>query len=146
MANPYQSPDSPTVPEVVNPEADLATVISGQKMLIYAIMGYLCMTPLLVASNVFLEGTPEQPVTTPMFALALIGSMFGLLVAAITASVGVFRMGRVLFPGTTRYVYAAGVLTPAPLIGLLVMLVANSQATRYMKERGIRVGFFGAKK
>lgn len=146
MANPYQSPETPSVPEAVNHQADLNTVISGQKILIYAILGYLCMAPLLVGSNMFLEGTSEQPVATPMFALALVGSLGGLLVAAITASVGVFRMGRVLFPGTTRYVYAAGVLTPAPLIGLLVMLVANSQATRYLKERDIKVGFFGAKK
>ena len=53
-------------------------------------------------------------------------------------------MGSVLFPGSTRYIYAIGVLLPVPLIGLLVMFVANSKATGYLKANGVRVGFLGA--
>ena len=53
-------------------------------------------------------------------------------------------MERVLFPGSTRFVYAVGVLVPAPLVGLLVMYVANSQATGYLKANGVKVGLFGA--
>ena len=51
-----------------------------------------------------------------------------------------------LFPGSTRYLYAIGVLIPAPLIGLIVMLVANSNATGYLKAHGYKMGFLGAKK
>lgn len=38
-----------------------------------------------------------------------------------------------------------GVLVPAPLIGLLVMFVANGKATGYLKAYGVEVGFFGAR-
>ena len=68
------------------------------------------------------------------------------LSAAIGASIGIFRMGAVLFPGSTRYMYAIGVLIPAPLVGLIVMFTANSKATTYLKDRGVTVGFFGAKR
>ena len=56
-----------------------------------------------------------------------------------------FRMGGVLLSGSTRYLYVIGVLITAPLIGLIVMFVANSNALGYLIAHGIKVGFLGAK-
>jgi hypothetical protein len=120
--------------------------VFGQKLLIFSILIYLLSMPVLVAANAFLEGTPEEPVVTPMFAVVLVVGLLGVLAAAICACVGILRMGSVLFPGSTRFIYAIGVLIPAPLVGLIVMLVANSNATGYLKARGFKVGFFGAKR
>ncbi len=99
---------------------------------------------MLVLANAFLGGTPEKPVVTAAFGLVLGLGLLGMFAAACCASFGIFRMGRVLFPGSTRFVYAVGVLVPAPLVGLLVMFVANSKATGYLETNGVKVGFFGA--
>ncbi len=148
MTNPYQTPiTSHSVENRAAPTdlADLARVVSGQKLLIYSILGYLGSMPILVTANALLGGTAKEPVVTPMFGLVLAVGLLGLLAAAVCACVGIFRMGSVLYPGSTRFIYAIGVLIPAPFIGLLVMFVANSAATGYLKAHGIKVGFFGAK-
>ena len=68
-----------------------------------------------------------------------------LLAAVICASVGVFRMGEILFPGSRRYLYAIGVLI-SPLLGLIIMHIANSNANGYLRVRGYEIGVFGAKR
>jgi len=108
-------------------------------------LGYFCAMPVLVSSNAFLAGTPDAPVTTLAFGLVLAIGMLLIIAASCGACFGILRMGRVLFPGSTQVIYAAGVLIPAPLIGLLVMFVANSKATGYLTGKGVKVGFFGAK-
>ena len=145
MPNPYETPKSQ---QPVTPSAneDSATVVSGQKLLIRGVLGYLCSVPILIAANMFLGGTPKQPVVTPLFTILLCLGLLCVLAALICASIAIFRMGKVLFPGSTRYLYAIGVLLPAPLVGLIVMVVANSNATGYLKSRGYKVGFFGAKR
>ena len=146
MSNPYRTPMSSHDTNQETKSDDTKQVISGQKLLIYSIIGYLCSLPLLVVANAFLEGTADNPEVTPAFGVTLSLGFLCLLIAAISACVGIFRMGAVLFPGSTRYLYAIGVLIPAPLVGLIVMLVANSNATGYLKAQGIKVGFFGAKR
>ena len=144
--NPYQSSAATTgATRAARPKSDVNTVVSGQKILIYSIIGYLCALPLLVLANVFLEGTPEKPVVTPAFGLVLATGLLGMFSAGCVASFGILRMGGVLFPGSTQTIYALGALIPAPLIGLLVMIVANTKATQYLKAKGLKVGFFGAK-
>lgn len=146
MSNPYQTPVHYGATGSHSGQADVGTVISGQKQLIFSILGYLCSLPLLVSANAFLAGTPEKPIVTPLFGVVLALGLLVAFAAAISASIGIFRMGRVLYPGSTRYIYAIGVLIPAPLIGLIVMFVANSKATGYLKAHGVNVGFFGAKR
>ncbi|MEL7500574.1 MAG: hypothetical protein AAFN77_23480 [Planctomycetota bacterium] len=145
MTNPYQSPSTSDLNEHRDSQADIGTVVSGQKQLIYSILGYLCSMPILVSANAFLDGTEAYPIVTPMFGVVLAVGLLALLAAAICASLGIFRMGGVLYPGSARYIYAIGVLIPAPLIGLIVMFVANAKATGYLKAHGIKVGFLGAK-
>jgi hypothetical protein len=145
VANPYQSPPTADAkPSSSSKSSKVKTVISGQKFLIFSILGYLCSLPILALANAFLDGTPEKPIVTASFFVVLALGMLGILAAACCACLGIFRMGSVLFPGSTRYIYAIGVLLPVPLIGLLVMFVANSKATGYLKANGVRVGFLGA--
>lgn len=143
--NPFQSPAHGPSHFGGSPPNELSTVISGQRILSYAVVGYLCSLPLLALANIFLEGTNEKPVVTPTFFFVLGLGVCGMFAAGCFASYGIFRMGRVLFPGSTRILYSIGVLLPAPLVGLMVMFVANSKATEYLKSKGIAVGFFGAK-
>ncbi|MFN7874762.1 MAG: hypothetical protein ACK5PB_05555 [Pirellula sp.] len=145
MTNPYQAPGVDLGVSNQSGQAEIRTVISGQKQLIFSILGYLCCIPILASANAFLGGTPEKPIVTPMFGVVLAVGLLSALSTAIFACVGIFRMGRILYPGTTRYLYAIGVLIPAPLIGLIVMFAANSKATNFLKAHGIKVGFFGAK-
>ena len=146
MSNPYQSPDQPATPAKKNrKKAGMMDVITGQKLLIYSIIGYLCALPFLAIANAFLGGTTEEPVITTMFVVVLLLGLLILLAAGIAAAVGILRMGVVLFP-SSRFLYAIGVLIPAPLVGLIVMFTANASATNYLKDRGVKVGFFGAKR
>lgn len=142
---PYQSPSALPKQAAPAPKSDLGDVKSGQRFLVFSMIGYFCALPVLVSANAFLEGTPEAPVTTVAFGLVLGLGMLIAAAASCGACFGILRMGRVLFPGSTQVIYAAGVLIPAPLIGLLVMFVANSKATAYLNTKGVKVGFFGAK-
>ncbi len=120
-------------------------VILGQKLLIYGMIGYLCAMPILIGANAFLGGTAEEPVVTSMFAVVLAIGFFAFMAAAIVGAMGIVRMGTVLFP-KSRYVYAIGACLPVPIIGLIVMFTSNAKATKYLKERGVTVGFLGAKR
>ena len=120
-------------------------VITGQKLLIYGMIGYLCAMPILIGANAFLGGTTEKPEVNALFFVVLLLGLLVMLAAAIVGALAILRLGVVLFP-ESRYVYAIGAILPAPLIGLIVMFVANSRATKYLKERGVKVGFFGAKR
>lgn len=120
-------------------------VITGQKLVIYGMIGYLCSMPILIAANAFLGGTTEEPVVTSTFVIVLLLGFFAFIAAAIVGALGILRMGVVLFP-ESRYVYAIGAVLPVPIIGLIVMFTSNAKATKYLKERGVKVGFLGAKR
>lgn len=139
-------------PETLEPaenevgQTEIDTVISGQKRLLYSILCYLCAAPVLVVASAFIEGTPENPVVTPEIFAMVVAGFLGVLAGGIGASTGIFRMGGVLYPGVSRYLYAVGVLVPIPLIGLIVMFSANSKATEYLRVRGFKIGLLGVKR
>jgi hypothetical protein len=95
---------------------------------------------------VFLEGPDEAPMVTPLFFVVFATGLLIGFSSAIFAAMGILKMGEILFPGSTRVIYAIGVLIPVPLVGLIVMIVSNSKATSYLYHNGIKVGFLGAKK
>ena len=139
MSAPSQSP-APSAASAKKPrkKAGMMDVITGQKLLIYSIIAYICALPFFAVSNLFQAGTT-------LFAVILAMGFLIFLASVITAAFSILRMGAVLFPAS-RYVYAIGVLLPLPLIGLAVMFTANARANTYLKERGVTVGFFGAKR
>ena len=146
MSNPYQSPDQSDAPaKKKRKKVGMMDVIAGQKLVIYSIIGSLCAYPFIAGANSFLGGTTDSPVVTPLFVVVLLLGLLILLAAKIAAAIGIWRMGSVLYP-SSRILYAIGVLIPAPLIGLLVMFIASGQATKYLNDRGVKVGFFGAKR
>lgn len=114
----------------------------GQRILTLGVIICLCSLPVLISANVFLDHTSGKPNVTPVFGVLMV---LALLPVAACASLGIFRIGWVFFPGSTRFIYAVGVLMPVPLSGLLVMFVANARATGYLKARGVEVGFFDAR-
>ena len=55
MSNPYQSPDQSAEPaKKPRKKRGMMDVITGQKLLIYSIIAYLCSIPFLAGSNAFL--------------------------------------------------------------------------------------------
>ena len=138
-----QSPDTPA--PRARKKRGMMDVITGQKLLIYGMIGYVCALPILVGANAFLGGTTEEPIVTSAFVAVLALGVLAFLVAGAVGAAGILRMGAVLFP-ESRYVYAIGAVLPAPIIGLIVMFTANAKATKYLKERGVTVGFLGAKR
>ena len=147
MSNSPLSSNSPSQLSTKKPrkKRGMMDVITGQKLLIYGMIGYLCSMPILVGASAFLGGTTEKPEVNAMFFVVLLLGLLAMLAAGIVGALAILRIGIVLFP-ESRYVYAIGAILPAPLIGLIVMFNANSRATKYLKERGVKVGFFGAKR
>lgn len=146
MQNPYEPPVIANISAQQPYHREINTVISGQKMLIYSILGYFAAVPFIIGANVFLEGHAEAPMVTPLFFVVLATGLLIGFGSAIFAATGILKMGEILFPGSTRVIYAIGVLIPIPLLGLIVMLVSNSKATSYLYHNGIRVGFLDTKK
>ena len=142
MTAPNQSPDNRPAPRA-RKKRGMMDVITGQKLLIYGMIGYLCATPILAGANAFLGGTTEEPIVTSTFVVVLMLGVLAFFAAATVGAMGILRMGAVLFP-ESRYVYAIGAVLP--IIGLIVMFISNAKATKYLKERGVTVGFLGAKR
>jgi hypothetical protein len=123
MENPYRSPNAVvTTRERPNPELD--DVVSGQKLVIYAILLYFVAALLRTAFG---------PIALLAFVACLVMSWIGL-----------YRIGRGLaYPMWGRIVLL--VLMLVPLVGLLVLVMLSSRATSRMKKAGYSVGLLGAR-
>jgi hypothetical protein len=85
-----------------------------------------------IVVNVLVRAT-----TGPVFVVvALLG-----LATVVYTIVLVVQLCKAL--GKTPWLYAIAVLIP--LIGLLVLVMLNQQATTYLKANGVKVGFLGSK-
>lgn len=126
--NPYQSPESP--PEVVGvisgSRDDLRSVAKYQKGIILSILVYL-----IAVIGQFALPVDLRPLVAIAALLAgLVGAVFVFLLAMKTYGTGT---GILL-----------GILTLAPCLGLIVLLMVNSKATNILKQNGIKVGLLGA--
>lgn len=108
-------------------EADLRTIASRQKILLVLILIYLVM----VGTRFVLPPEAQLFVTIPWVLCIIAATCFVFMLAINLYGTG---MGVVL-----------GVLSLLPCVGLVVLLVVNSKATRTLREHGIEVGFLGAK-
>jgi hypothetical protein len=66
----------------------------------------------------------------------------GTLVASITAAVFVFMLSLAFYSVAKGVLLGIGVLIP--IIGLIVLLVINNEATKRLKAHGVKVGLLGA--
>ena len=114
----------------MDPTPDEATqteqVRSGQRWALVAILLNLISVPLLLV--------PEG---------ALIRAPL-VLVAIILAVLGIVRMSRGLGINLVLIVLMAMGMV-VPLVNLVILLIINVQATRYLRSRGFEIGLLGAK-
>lgn len=118
-SNPYRAPESRVA---VPDDTNLEVVIAGQKLVILAAQVYF----LSAAARMFIG------------AFAFIGAFISLVLALV----GIVRLGRGMGDSTaTKALYV--VLMFIPVVGLIVLLVLNSRATRRLQAAGHHVGFLG---
>lgn len=114
-------------PDTENASTRAQQVCSGQRFAVWAIMLNLLTVPLLLV--------PEG---------ALIRAPL-ILVAIVLAVLGIVRMSRGLQISLTLIVLMAmGMLIP--FLNLVILLIINARATRFLRDQGYTVGLFGAKK
>lgn len=123
MENPYHSPRA-DVSTREGPSESLDDVVSGQKLVIYAILLYFAAALLRVALG-------------PIAIVLALACM-------VMSWVGMYRMTRGLeYPMWWRIVLM--VLMLVPLLGLLVLVVLSSKGTTRLREAGYSVGLLGAR-
>ena len=122
MNNPYQSPQS-RVADVV--DGDIEAIAGGQKLVIYAILVYF----LAVASQA---------------AIGQLGLLIGLVSLGLSIA-GIIKLRAGMKFSTVTQIICV-VLMFVPLVGLLMLLVLNSKATKRLQAAGYRVGLLGASK
>jgi hypothetical protein len=67
-----------------------------------------------------------------------------ILAVGITSTVVVFMLAIKVYNVAVGILL--GILTILPCLGLLVLLIINSQATTILRRNGVHVGFLGARK
>ncbi|MBI83680.1 MAG: hypothetical protein CMJ81_10830 [Planctomycetaceae bacterium] len=80
----------------------------------------------------------------PVIAIGWYLSLVGGLILLIPLTFFVFSLAIKVF--STGIGILLGLLTLVPYLGLLVLLFINVRATRVLRQNGIQVGLFGAKR
>jgi hypothetical protein len=126
-APPPPIPPSPLNYATPMPQVDLRKIAFQQKAIMYCILAYIAVGVLRFV----------LPPGLQLMVLVPLG-----LAAVITAAVFVFMLAISLHniaAGITL-----GILTLIPLVGLVVLLIINSTATKLLQSHGIKVGLMGA--
>ena len=113
--------------EAFDETAQAEQVRSGQKLAIWAIMLNLISIPFLLVPEGALIRAPN------------------ILVALVLAVLGIVRMSRGLGINLIVIVLMAMGMV-IPFVNLIILLVTNARATRYLRDHGYTVGMFGATK
>ncbi len=128
--NPYAAPQA----RVEDREASgpgLEKLISGQKLMIYAILINLFAIGLSVAL--------ERPADTQNWEAIQI--LFG-IASTLLAVVGILRLAGGFGWGIVGRILLV-ILMLLPLVNLITMLVLNGRATKALRKSGFKVGFLG---
>ena len=112
---------------------ELRAVASKQKAVIVCV----ALNILFFALRLFIV---FGKITLPVFVTWILTPCF--LGLAVVSVVYIFMLGIKLY-GTAIGILL-GLLTFIPLVGLIILLIVNTKATRTLREGGFRVGFFGA--
>ncbi len=135
--NPYQPPQTGQAPYQNDPSMPpreererLMRIASDQRMINFVVLAYF--------------GTSVAMANLSDSGVMLFRALAGLVALCVVMAGMVFaiRMASALH-GTGIAVLCA-ILLLVPCVGLLVLLILNSQATRVLKTAGLRVGFLGA--
>ena len=126
--NPYAAPEADLPPSSRDPKSreHILGVAKAQRGVLVCILLYL--------------GAAIGSAVAPPEVQFILGLAF--LIAAIAGAVFVFMLSVRVY-GTGMGIFL-GLLTLVPLLGLLVLLIVNSKATKILKEHGIKVGLLGA--
>jgi len=131
---------TPTIPPYIVNGVNMRVVAQRQRRLLWLVLGavlgqvlYFTMLPLLI-----------QPVGSAVHPVVSAALTFFLLALHILIAVGV-----VLMMMATRshivIVILYAILGFAPCFNLVILLAANSRATRTLRKAGLHVGFMGVK-
>ena len=136
--NPYQVPAAQL--QTVDTSESIRLVANGQKMIIYAILIQFGLAGL----NVVVGMLTGQGGAAPALAfLVLIVFLVGALAALVMSLVGLYRLLTGL--GKSGLSKTVAIVTQfIPLLGVILLLVYNSQAIKALRAAGWHVGFLGA--
>ncbi len=128
--NPYESPSTDSSHEatgvVSGTRADLRKVAQYQKAILVCILVYL-----LAVFGQFLLPPQLRP---------LLG--VGVIIVGLVSTVFVFMLALKVYSTGTGIIL--GILALVPCLGLIILLVINSKATKILTQNGIKVGLLGA--
>jgi hypothetical protein len=126
--NPFEPPrdTSPAVGVLSGQREDLRTIARFQKGILVCILIYL----IAVIAQFALPPELRIFMAVGVMVFALAGAVFVFLLAIKVYGVG---LGILL-----------GVLSMAPCLGLIVLLLVNGKATNVLRQNGIKVGLMGA--
>jgi hypothetical protein len=133
--HPQQSPSTPPGPLQYATHTNVAMIDLKQVALQQRAVNLCILAEIVVAMVRF------ALVSKASLPLALAMGMIYLAVAVIGA-VFIFMLAISLY--STGAGIVMGILTLVPLVGLIVLLIVNSRATRVMRNHGIKVGLLGA--
>ena len=129
--NPYQTPlaESNFTGDGAKRE-QLRSVARYQQWVIYALLVNIILNVLAMTVR-----TPDQPVVPLIIGVCAIG-------IAIFTAVAIFLLSRALGHPVSGAFRA--LLMFVPCISLIVLLMTNQQATTFLTQNGVKVGFMGA--
>jgi hypothetical protein len=120
--------------------AELKNIAIFQKSLLLCILAQIILWLALVATVVASVRSRQPPASG---VLVLVGLLYlGLFVAGIAATVFAFLLALKVY--STGVGILMGILTLAPCLGLVVLLIINGSATSTLRNKGISVGLLGA--
>ncbi len=131
--NPYSSPvafDSPS--EGFGDRSRLRAVAAAQRHLNLSLLAYLGVVPFFIAVVVISGGAEWGAAVVLLYYVAV----------AIYGCVSIFRLAAILRGNLLAVVYTLAMLVP--LLGLVLLLILNAEATTILRQSGIKVGFLGA--
>lgn len=123
QANPYVAPRA-AVADPAGSEDQVVAVAGAQRNLLLSVLASL------IGNGVLRSGGLEPLVMLPL-----------MVVIAAYSIWAVYKLCKALARNPILWIVAMFI----PVINLIALIVLNSQATRFLKDRGIAVGFMGAK-
>lgn len=131
--NPYVAPQTvrPVVGIKSGRHEDLKRVASAQKAIIICVQLYL----LAIAVWVFVGKYPMPLAVRVAVAVGMAALAIGSMVLVVILCMRVYGISVGIF---------LGILTMVPCLGLFILLMASTKATRVLRDNGYTVGFTGA--